>query len=93
MSFRRLPAIVAHADWSVDPAKRWLALARLGKAGRYLARLPEPAGPLPTLLERLARQAGPSGTVFLGVDFDCTRLGRRHGTRTRGQPAKIVFPA
>lgn len=69
MSFRRLPAIVAHADWSVDPAKRWLALARLGKAGRYLVRPPEPAGPLCTLLERLARQAGPSGTVFLGVDF------------------------
>jgi len=69
VSRRRLPEVVAHADWSLDPGKRWLALARLGKAGGYIAREPRPVGPLPSLLDRLARLAGPSGAVFLGFDF------------------------
>lgn len=69
MTGYRLPAVVAHADWGIDPRKRWLTLARLDKAGRYVAWRPRPVGPLPTLFDRLKRLAGPSDAVFLGFDF------------------------
>jgi hypothetical protein len=50
------PTIVAHADWSVAPAKRWLVLAALD-AGAYRAQAPQPAGDPQTLLNRLRAQA------------------------------------
>lgn len=62
------PALVAHADWSVAPGKRWLALATW-QAGAYRARPPQPVGDPLTLLRRLRAQAGPDGAVLLGVDF------------------------
>jgi hypothetical protein len=61
-------ALVAHADWSVAPAKRWLALAAL-EAGAYRAQPPQPVGDPQTLLSRLRAQAGPDGAVLLGVDL------------------------
>ncbi len=60
--------LVAHADWSVAPGKRWLALATL-QAGAYRAKPPQPVGDPQTLLRRLRAQAGPDGAVLLGVDF------------------------
>ncbi|MDH3476583.1 MAG: hypothetical protein OEM59_23125, partial [Rhodospirillales bacterium] len=63
------PAVVAHADWSVDPRKRWLALATLDEKGGYRAAPPRPVGALPALLRDLAALAGPAGSVLLGVDF------------------------
>jgi hypothetical protein len=63
----RLPAVVAHADWSTDPGKRWLAVARLVGEG-YTLSLPRPAGDPGTLFERLARLA-PGGQVVAGFDF------------------------
>ncbi len=34
--FIRKPALVAHADWSKDPNKRWCATAALEADGHYL---------------------------------------------------------
>ena len=39
-----LPNRVAHADWSVDRRKRWLALAEMQPRGDYAAALTPPAG-------------------------------------------------
>jgi hypothetical protein len=64
-----LPAVVSHADWSVDPRKRWLALATLDGQGGYRAAPPRPVGALPALLRNLAALAGSGGSVLLGVDF------------------------
>jgi hypothetical protein len=57
------PATLAHADWSIDARKRWLARAILQPCGRYLALPPKPVGTLHDLFARLG--AG----VLLGVDF------------------------
>lgn len=62
------PALVAHADWSVAPGKRWLALATLG-AGSYHAQAPQKVGDVQTLLYRLRELAEPASAVLFGVDF------------------------
>ena len=54
-----------HADWSVDPRKRWMAVANRDGAGWRLA-APEPVGPVETLFARLLDGAD---TVALGVDL------------------------
>ena len=59
--------IVAHADWSVDPRKRWVAVARRdGSVWRLAA--PVPVGEVATFLARL-RAAAEGGAVALGVDL------------------------
>lgn len=64
-----LPRVVAHADWSTHPGKRWLARAVLQPSGRYHALPPEPVGALADLLARLEAARSEAGTVLLGVDF------------------------
>jgi hypothetical protein len=68
-----LPGAVAHADWSARPGRRWVARARLGADGRYLASHPELAGPTDPgagLLEVLGLgAAAASGGVLAGFDF------------------------
>ncbi len=59
--------IVAHADWSVDPRKRWIAVARREGDGWLLA-APSLVGEVGTLLARL-RNAASGGAVALGVDL------------------------
>lgn len=59
--------IAAHADWSTDPRKRWLALARRDGQGWRLA-APEPVGDLAGFDARLRAAAG-GGAVALGVDL------------------------
>ena len=59
--------IVAHADWSVDPRKRWMAVARRAAAGWRLA-APVPVGEVGSLCARLREAAG-GGAVALGVDL------------------------
>ncbi len=59
--------IAAHADWSVDPKKRWIAIARR-QAGRWQIAAPAPVGEVGTLLDRL-RNAACGGAVALGVDL------------------------
>jgi hypothetical protein len=62
------PALVAHADWSLDARKRWLAKAVLQPDGRYRAFAPEPVGPLKSFWDRLDRAACP-GSILIGFDF------------------------
>lgn len=64
-----LPALIAHADWSSGPKKRWMAQAVLQSDGRYIAHAPEPAGEPGTLLQRLRAKAEPGGCLLLGFDF------------------------
>ncbi len=59
--------IVAHADWSVDPRKRWVAVARRD-AGVWRLAAPAPVGEVATFLARL-RAAAAGGAVALGVDL------------------------
>ncbi len=63
------PALVVHADWSVKANKRWMACASLRDRGDYLAQAPERVGAPRTLLERLRRRAGSTGSVLVGFDF------------------------
>lgn len=72
-----LPSLVAHADWSLDPRKRWLVCATLQApeqtSGRYRAAAPEPVGPPADLLDRLQQRARRGRTVtgplLVGFDF------------------------
>jgi hypothetical protein len=62
-----VPDLAAHADWSVDPRKRWITVARRTSTGWTLA-APRPVGDVPTLLTRLLQEAG-GGAVALGADL------------------------
>jgi hypothetical protein len=65
-----LPRVVAHADWGVGTAKRWVAVAVLGVEGRYRALAPRPVGPEGPVLERLGvAPDAPRSGVVLGFDF------------------------
>jgi hypothetical protein len=59
--------IVAHADWSVDPGKRWMSVARRER-GLWRLAAPVPVGEVATLLARL-RTTAQGGAVALGVDL------------------------
>ena len=63
-----LPALVAHADWSAHPAKRWMAQAVLQPGGGYLVLPPAPVGTLDDFWLRLEANA-PSGSILIGFDF------------------------
>ncbi len=57
--------IAAHADWSIDPRKRWVTVARRGAAG-WQAEAPCPVGEPEALLQALLAEGGP---VALGLDL------------------------
>ncbi|HEV7265116.1 MAG TPA: hypothetical protein VGN83_09380 [Falsiroseomonas sp.] len=57
--------LAAHADWSISPGKRWLALARRG-AGGWVAEAPRPVGDTARLLPALLAEGMP---VALGLDL------------------------
>ncbi|HEY1412922.1 MAG TPA: hypothetical protein VGF36_12325, partial [Rhodopila sp.] len=59
--------LAAHADWSIDPRKRWITVARRSTTGWTLA-APRPVGDVPTLLTRLTHEAD-GGPVALGADL------------------------
>lgn len=59
--------LAAHADWSVDARKRWIAIARRDGAVWRLA-APRPVGEVAALLPALAREVA-GGPVALGVDL------------------------
>lgn len=61
-----MTALAAHADWSIDPRKRWITMASRTTTGWRLA-APEPVGDPTTLTDRLIRRAG--GAVALGADL------------------------
>ena len=60
-------SIAAHADWSVNPRKRWIAVARREGAAWRLA-APVLVGEVGTLLPRL-RDAANGGAVAFGADL------------------------
>lgn len=62
-----LPAIVAHADWSVAPAKRWLTVAR-ARRERFHVEMPRPVGSLASLLDDLLTEAN-GGGALVAFDF------------------------
>lgn len=59
--------LAAHADWSVDPRKRWVATARRQGAG-WVLEPPAPVGEVSDFLDRLRLTAG-GGAVALGLDL------------------------
>jgi hypothetical protein len=61
------PSLAAHADWSIDPRKRWVTIARRTTTGWTLT-APKPVGDVSTFLSRLAGIAE-GGAVALGVDL------------------------
>lgn len=62
------PALIAHADWSKDPDKRWYAVAVLGRDGKYQVEAPEEVDCLTTYFDRL-RERADGGVVLAGFDF------------------------
>ncbi len=81
-------SIAAHADWSVDPRKRWMAVAR-STARAWLLAAPEPVGEPATLLTRLAARAG-GGAVALGVDLPLG-LPAGYAARYVREPGFVAF--
>jgi hypothetical protein len=63
----QLPSLAVHADWSIDPRKRWMARARRA-AGGWRVMAPEPVGEVGGFLARLLA-AAEGGAVALGVDL------------------------
>ena len=57
--------IAAHADWSLDPKKRWITVARRDAEG-WRVTAPRPVGPLDALLAGLL---APGLPVALGLDL------------------------
>src|SRR5262249_62019793 len=59
--------IAAHADWSVDPRKRWVAVARLDE-GLWRLAAPVLVGEVSTFFARLRQAAhGGAGGLRLGL--------------------------
>jgi len=79
--------IAAHADWSIDPAKRFTTIARRA-AGFWVIDVPRLTGDVATLLPRLARAAGREAVV-LGIDCPIG-LPRAYAAQLAGLPN---FPA
>ncbi|MEA2740962.1 MAG: hypothetical protein QOH05_4269 [Acetobacteraceae bacterium] len=61
------PSLAAHADWSIDPRKRWITVARRTTTGWSLTE-PRLVGDVSTLLARLLHEAA-GGAVALGADL------------------------
>lgn len=67
LSVRLATSLAAHADWSIDPRKRWITVARRTTTGWALT-APRPVGDVSTLLTRLRLEAE-GGAVALGADL------------------------
>jgi Protein of unknown function (DUF429) len=61
------PALVAHADWSIDARKRWVAVARRN-ADTWRLAAPIAVGEIALFIDRLRRDAGGQAAA-LGVDM------------------------
>lgn len=57
--------VAVHADWSLDPRKRWMTAARL-RGGAWHAEAPTPVGDVAALLPALLASGAP---VALGLDL------------------------
>jgi hypothetical protein len=62
------PDLIAHADWSTDPKKRWMCIADLRDNRSYKVESPERVGELSTFFHRLWSIADRKAIV-VGFDF------------------------
>jgi len=77
--------IAAHADWSTDPRKRWVSIARRDARG-WRAEAPAPVGDPATLVASLLAEGVP---VALGLDLP---LGVPRGfAEGRAEPGFVPF--
>lgn len=65
---KSLPSMVVHADWGINPNKRWMARSTL-QDGRYVAHAPEPVDDASTLIHRLRLETNDDATILVGFDF------------------------
>jgi hypothetical protein len=66
--FLNLPSLVVHADWSINPKKRWMACASF-LDDHYLAYATEQVGDVANFMSRLGNKTGPGGCTIIGFDF------------------------
>jgi hypothetical protein len=81
--------LAAHADWSIDPRKRWVGVVRPYGAKWRICE-PRPVGDVATFLARLRAEAN-GGPVALGVDLPLG-LPRAYAA-TRPEPGFMHFLA
>ena len=62
------PMLVVHADWSIDPNKRWMACAE-SDGNRFQLFSPELVGDLSSFLYRMQKRIRSDGCVLIGFDF------------------------
>lgn len=62
------PTLVVHADWSINPGKRWMASAEF-TGDHYLVQPTELVGNLSNFLNRMVNWAGTGGCVLIGFDY------------------------
>ncbi len=74
------PAVIAHCDWSINPEKRWMAVA-VRENDRWTISLSEEVGDVGSLIKRLESRASEAGPLFLGFDFPIG-LPATYGKRT-----------
>jgi hypothetical protein len=80
-------SLAAHADWSIDPRKRWVTVARRTTTGWCLT-APRLVGDVATFLSRLVHEAQ-GGAVALGADLPIG-LPRDYAA-TRPEPDFLTF--
>lgn len=68
-SLSLLPSRIVHADWSLNPGKRWMSSASLQSNGRYRLYPPQPVGPLDQFLARLHVETEVEACLLVGFDF------------------------
>ena len=65
----RPPALVAHADWSANPEKRWCCVAVRDRRDIYRVEAPVPVGPLGDFFAALRARADRRARMLVGFDF------------------------
>ncbi len=65
----RLPNAIAHADWGVNPSKRWVVRADLGPGDRYTVHPPRLVGSSGSTRYRMGVDDAERGPILLGFDF------------------------
>lgn len=60
--------IVAHCDWSMEPKKRWMAVA-IRHGERWHIQPPEPVGGTSNFIDQLQQRAAEPGALLIGFDF------------------------
>ena len=88
------PILIAHADWSLRPEKRWMCIAEPLEDGSLRVSAPEAVGASDSLLRRLvdrARTNGVSAHVLFGLDVPIG-LPRAYATKANIESFLDVLP-